>query len=238
MSARRRLPLFVLLALVPSPARAAEPTIEQRRTLAVTGQAEVKAKPDRVVVSLAVETTAARAADASADNAKRSAAVADAVKRLLAPDDVVTTTRYTVEPRYEQPRPGEAREPHVTGYVVRNEVDVTSGRPEQAGALVDAAMGAGANHVDGLRFTLARRDEVVRQALEQAAADARAQADALARGLGVRVKGVITAATSAGTMPVPRRFEAMEASAMRTPTPIEPGEASVVATVQVTFEIE
>jgi uncharacterized protein YggE len=30
----------------------------------------------------------------------------------------------------------------------------------------------------------------------------------------------------------------METAAMRVPTPIEPGEATVTATVQVTFEIE
>jgi uncharacterized protein len=237
MSRRRCLPLVVVVTLVACAAGAAEPAAEQRRTIAVTGQAEVKAKPDRLVVSFAVETTAARATDAAAENAKRSAAVVEAVKRLLAPDDIVTTTRFDVEPRYEQPRPGEAREPHVTGYVVRNEIEVASGHPAQAGALIDAATTAGANRVSGLRFTLARRDEAVGRALEQAGADARTQADALARGLGVRVKGLVSAVTTAGA-PVPRRFEAMEASALRTPTPVEAGEASVQVTVQATFEIE
>ncbi len=227
---------LVLSGAATMPARAAD--VDQRRTITTTGQADVTGTPDRVVISFAVETADAKAGEAAAENAKRSAAVADAVKRLLAPEDTVATTRYSVEPRYEQARPGEAREPRITGYVVRNEVEVTSGRTDRVGALVDAAMGAGANRVGNLRFTLARRDELLRRAVEQAGTDARAQADAVARGLGVRVKAIVSATTASSVPIMPRRFEGMETAAMRAPTPIEPGEATVTATVQVTFEIE
>ncbi|TMA65358.1 MAG: DUF541 domain-containing protein, partial [Deltaproteobacteria bacterium] len=72
-----------------------EKTAEPRHTIAVTGQGEVKAAPDLVVASFAVETTGPRATEAAAENAKRSAAVAAALKALLAPEDTVGTTRYT-----------------------------------------------------------------------------------------------------------------------------------------------
>jgi uncharacterized protein len=228
----------LLLALAAARRSAAEAPAETRRTITVTGQSEMKGRPDRVVVSFAVETVAARAGDAAAENAKRSAAVAEAVKKLLGPNDTVATTHYAVDPRYDQPKPGEAHEPRIAGYVARNEVEVTSGRPDQVGTLIDAATTAGANRVGGLLFTLASRDDLLRRALEQAGADARAQADSLARGLGVRVKGIVSASTSTGPPVMPRRFEVAEMSAMRTPTPIEAGEATVTATVQVTFEIE
>jgi uncharacterized protein YggE len=233
-----RLLLPILMVLVPVCARARDDGADQRRTITVTGQAEAKGKPDRVTISFAVETVGARAADASAENAKRSAAVVDAVKRLVAADDIVGTAGYGVEPRYEQPKPGETQAPRITGYVVRNEVTVTSGRVDQAGALIDAAGGAGANRIGALQFGLAKRDELVRRSLEQAGADARAQADVIARGLGVRVKGLVSATTSPG-VPMPKRgFEAMEMATARVATPIEAGDVTVTSVVQATWEVE
>jgi hypothetical protein len=157
---------------------------------------------------------------------------------LLGAEDVVGTSGYAIEPRYEQPKPGEPREPRITGYVARNEVVVGSGRVDQVGTLIDAAIGAGANRIGALQFGFARREEVARRALEQAGADARAQADSLARGLGVKVKALVSASTST-PMPVPRRgFEAMDVQVARMATPIEPGEATVTGVVQATYEIE
>ena len=235
-----RMRAFAVLLLVGAAVTLrAEEKPAPRRTIAVTGQGEVKAVPDQIVASFAVETTGTRATDAAAENAKRSAAVVAALKTLLAPEDTVATTHYTVDPRYEPGRPGETREPRIVGYVARNEVQIESRRIDKAGALVDAAIGAGANRVGSLQFSLAKRDDVLRSALEKAGADARAQAESVARGLGVRLKGVLSATTSSAPIAIPRRFEgAMMAEARTAPTPIEPGEATVTATLQVTYEIE
>ena len=220
-------------------ARAQDRPAEARRTISVTGRGEVKAAPDRVSVAFAVETTAARAADAAAENAKRSAAVTAAVKPLLAPEDTVTTTRYAIEPRYDAPRPGETREPRITGYVARNEVAVESRQVDRVGALIDAATAAGANRIGGLQLSLAKHTELLRAALEQAGADARAQAESVAKGLGVRLKALVSASSSPAPVPVPRRFEASAMAAeARQATPIEPGELAVSATLLVTYEIE
>jgi hypothetical protein len=231
--------LLLLLALAVPPVLAQEKAAEQKRTIAVTGQGEVKAVPDRVAISFAVETTAVRAGEAAAENAKRSTAVAAALKPLVGTDGTITTTRYTVEPRYENARPGEPREPKIAGYVARNEVQVESGQVDRVGALIDAATGAGANRVGGLAFTFSKQADLTRAALEKAGADARAQAESVARGLDVRLKGLLSAATSVRAVPVHARFEAMEMAAARAaPTPIEPGEGTLSATLQVTYEIE
>ena len=230
------------LLLIAGGGRAAWPqekTGDLRHTIAVTGQGEVRAVPDTLVASFAVETTGPRATEAAAENARRSAAVAAALKALLAPEDTLGTTRYTVEPRYESVRPGEQHEPRITGYVARNEVQIESRRIDKVGALIDAAIGAGANRVGSLQFSLSKRAELLRSALEKAGAEARAQAESVAKGLGVRLKGVISATTSGGPIVSPRRFEAaMVSEARMAPTPIEPGEATVSATLQVTYEIE
>jgi uncharacterized protein YggE len=226
-----------LVVLLPCLALAQEHPLE-RRTIVVTGQGEVRATPDRAQLSFAVETTAPKAGDAATENAKRSAAVVAAVKPL-AGTGTVATTHFSIEPRYENARPGETREPRIIGYVARNDVRVSDAPIEQVGAMIDAAVAAGANRIGGLQFSFAKQDELLHEALEKAGADARAQAESVARGLGVRLKGVVAATVLGRPVPIQPRMEAMAlAEARAAPTPIEPGEATVSATLQVTYEIE
>jgi uncharacterized protein YggE len=235
-----RLVSVVAVVLVAAWVGAEEPPGSDRRTLSVTGQGEMTVAPDRVEISFAVETTAESAAKAVAENARQSAAVAAALRPVLGPEDTVTTTRYSIDPRYESLAPSERRAPRITGYVVQNAVRVSSRQVDKVGAMIDAASGAGANRVGSLEFSLSRRTEVLRTALEQAGADARAQADSAAKGLGVRIKGVVSATTSSPPIISPRRYQTMEmvAESRAAPTPVEPGQIEVSATLSVTYEIE
>jgi uncharacterized protein YggE len=240
-SAYKSLAVTVLSAIVVSAprARAGDNAPTPQRTISVTGQGEVTASPDLVTLTVAVETAAPSAAAAVSENAKRSAAVVSAVKELIGKEDKVTTSRYSLEPRYQSSKPGEVAEPRITGYVARNEVQVETHKIEGVGALIDAANRAGANRISGLQFTLSDRNEQLRAALEKAASEARAQAESVAKALGVTLKQVASATTSTGPVIQPRYFDrgvaAMEA---RAPTPIEPGTVSVSATLQVTYTIE
>ncbi len=232
--------LFLCGILSSRAATADEPSVDQRRTISVSGQAEVSAAPDLAIVSLAVETTAPKAADAAGENAKRAAAVATAVKALLGKDDKVTTTRYSLEPRYQAGKPGEPTEPRITGYVAHNEVQIETHKVDGVGGLIDAANAAGANRISGLQFTLSDRNQQLRSALATAGAEARAQAESVASALGVKLKNVISATTSMNPSPMPRHFDTRSMAALeaRAPTTIEPGSVSVSATLQVTYEIE
>ena len=220
-------------------ARAQDKTPDNRRTISVTGQGEVTASPDLVIITLAVETTAPTAAAAVNENAKRSAALVSSVKERVGKEDKVTTARYTLEPHYQPGKPGEAAEPRITGYVARNDVQIETHKVDSVGALIDAANSAGANRIGGLQFTLANRNEQLRAALEKAGGEARAQAESVAKALGVTLKQVVSATTSTGPVIQPRYFErGMAAMEARAPTPIEPGSVSVSASLQVTYAIE
>ncbi len=210
------------------------------RTISVSGHSEVSASPDLAVVSIAVETTGATAGEVIADNAKRSAKVAAAVKGLLAAQDKVTTTGYSLDPRYDNTKPGQMTEPKIVGYVARNEVQVETHKIDQVGSLIDAAIQAGGNRVNNLSFGLSNRNEQLRAALERAGSEARAQAESIAKSLGVKLTKVLRASSSGAPIVQPRHlargaFAAMEA---RPPTPIEPGSVNVTATLEVTYEIE
>jgi uncharacterized protein YggE len=197
-------------------------------TIATSGSGEAKVTPDRVAVMVNVQTRAATAAAAASENAKRTAAVLDALGKLGLPKSQLTTEGYTVYPetRYDQ----NGQSPRVTGYVVTNTVRAESHRPEQAGTIVDAALGAGANMINGLSFYASSIDAPRREAIADAVASARADAEAMARAAGGSLGSLIELSTQGPTVP-PRPMYDMSMVAQKresaVPTPVNPGEQTI-----------
>lgn len=210
----------------------------RQRTIEVTGTAEVSVPPDLAVISLAIETTAQEASAAVEQNAARSAKVAAAIKPKLGPKDRLSTTRYALEPRYQQNERGSTNAPAITGYVAYNEVRIETHALDSVGQLIDTGVTAGANRVGHLEFTLEDRNPTLRAALNQAGSEARAQAESVASALGVQLQRVVTANSQSPMMP--KRYEgmAMQAGAARAPTNIDPTDVAVSATLHVVYEIE
>jgi len=209
-----------------------------RRVISVSGHGEVSVAADLAIVALAVETTNARADAAVAENAERSTRVSAAIKRLIGADDEVATTRYSLQPRYEQEKGYD--QPQITGYVASNEVRVELHDINAVGKVVDAAIQAGANRVGSLQFTVASPDPQQREALELAGKRAREQAESIARALGVTLGKVISASTSYQGPILPKQMEsyAMMARDSVASTPIEAGDVTISADISVVYEIE
>lgn len=236
---RRIVPaLFALSCLTAWPVGADE--TPPRRTIEVTGQGEVKAAPDLAVVSFAVETTAVTAGAAGADNARKSTALADAIKKEIGSNGKVSTTRYSLDPVYEQRERGAVTAPpRITGYVARNQVRAETHAIDSVGTLIDAATAAGANRVDGLEFTLEQRTAAQNDALQRAGQDARRQAEAAATALSVTLGKVLSATVSGAPIVIPRPYAMMRMAAdTSAPTPVEAGDVTVNATLQVIYEIQ
>lgn len=220
-------------------AAAAQNPPEVLRALTVSGFGQVTASPDQAVVTLAIETEAEEAAEAVAENARRTEQVIAAVRGLLGEDDRLVTTGYSLQPRYyHPPRPEPIETPRIVGYRARNQVRVELRALEDVGRVIDASITAGANRVDQLQFVLEERGPAMRSALAAAAAEARAQAQSVAEALGVALGPVLEATTAPSPRVAPRfaRAEAMMDGPVT--TPIEPGEVTVTTTLQVTYAIE
>jgi len=220
------------------PVRAEEPP--PRRSIAVNGEGEVKVAPDRAVLSFAVETTARAAAAAVAENARKSTALADALKKAIGTTGKVSTTRYSVDPMYEQRERGASpAPPRITGYVARNQVQAETSVIDSVGKLIDVATQAGANQINGLDFTLEERGPAQSDALQRAGQDARRQAEATAAALGLKLGKVLTVST--GSPPIimarDKRMAGVAMAEMSASTPIDAGDVTVSAQVQVTYEI-
>jgi len=205
------------------------------RTIEVDGSGETRTSPDTADLELAIETQAKTAELAAARNAELATKVIDALKSKLGDKGKITTGGYSLNPEYSQ-RPSE--NPAIIGYTAQNTVTVHSGALELVGTLIDSAIAAGANRVNSLSFSVKDDSKARAEAIAMATRDARAQADALAAALDVKLGKVLKATTVSEQRPVPIRMGRAMAMSASVETPVEPGEVTVPATVSLIFEIE
>ncbi len=232
--------LALTLAVLMAPASAATPvSLDDAASLVpfvrVQGRARLTVPPDEARLSLAVVSQAPIAREAAVDNARRAQAVAAALRQALGSDARVETIGYALNPRYEFPRDGTGRK--LVGYEARHTLEATMSDFERAGAVIDAALGAGANEIQGLTFGLKDEVQLRARALKEAVERARAEADAVAAALGLHVVRVISVVE--GEMPsVPPVVNRSAALELRAPsTPVQPGMIEVSATAVLTAQI-
>ena len=206
-------------------------------TLVTSGQGESKATPDRASINVNVQTRALTAAAAASENAFRTRAVLDALGKLGLPKEQLGTEGYTVYPEMAYDKAGS--NPRVTGYVVTNTVKAETRQTSQAGAMIDAALGAGANMINGLSFYSSNIEQPRREAITSAVASARADAEAMARAVGGSVGGLIELSTQGPTMP-PRPMYDMavlrKQSMAAEQTPVNPGQQMVTVFVNARWQ--
>jgi uncharacterized protein YggE len=205
-------------------------------SIRVSGDSVVTAKPDRVQIDVGVVTQAPQSQLAAAQNASRVEAVLSTVRKAIGASTDIKTISYSLNPNYQyHPNGGE---PKITGYTATNVVRVTLDDLAKIGGVIDAATQSGANHVQGIQFTLRDQQSVRSQALREAATKARAEADTLAAALGLKVIRIISVEeTSPVVVPVRDVMFAARASAAEAPTPIHPGTIDVNANVTLTVEV-
>jgi hypothetical protein len=206
-------------------------------SLVTSGQGEAKVSPDRASILVNIQTRAATAAASASENAQKTRAVIDALLKLGLPKEQVTTEGYTVYPEMRYDNTGGS--PRVTGYVVTNTVRAETHKPEQAGAIVDAALGAGANVINSLSFYASNIEEPRRQAIALAVASARADAEAMARAAGGSLGALLELSTQGPTVPPRPMFDAgmLRAKvAQSEPTPINAGQQTITVFVNARWQ--
>lgn len=242
----RRLPIIILTSFIafaalavvthtgdsPLPAAQAQGE-EPAQGITVHGHASVKVVPDQAQLWFGVESDGATARDALAANATEMRKLLDALRAAGASD--LQTQHVSLSPRYvEGPVDAGGGKVGANGYTAHNSVSATVKQLARAGAVIDAAVAAGANHVSGPNLTRADTSALYRQALEAAVDDARESAEALADAADLSL-GRVTAVVEGSDAPSPLPMAARAADEAAASTPIEPGEQEISATVTVTF---
>ena len=231
----------------PTGAEVCEQEIEEtvQSIVSTSGTAIVKVNPDKVSVTIGVETRGVTAEEAAAANAELMEKVLVALRDLGIEDDQISTSWYTVYPTYEwrsppcieiYPQPPECDPKNeITGYVAHNSVTVTLDASVDVGSVIDSAVVAGATNVNGAYFFVStERQEEIRNGLIEAAIDnARVRANSAATAVDMEITGVKSISLNDVYFPVLYRdFSLAQEGAS---TPILPGQQEVSMTVQVTF---
>jgi uncharacterized protein YggE len=204
-------------------------------TVRAVGNATVTAKPDQAQISVSVNTQAATAEDAVSNDATKTEAVLNALKALIGSKGTIQTTNYSVSPqyKYEQGQP-----PEITGYDANHTVQLTLNDITLVGKVIDTATKSGANGVNRIEFTVKDDARLRAEAIAKASLEARDNAEAVAKALGMTVSGVYSAETNEVNTPRPVIMPmAMSRMAAASPTPVEAGTVDIRASVTVYLSV-
>ena len=196
------------------------------RTLTVSGSGSATATPDRASFVFGTVSQARTAAAALAASSEAVTRVVAALQRAGIARGDIQTAEVSLAARWNEA--GDA----IVGYTATNSVSATVRRLGDAGAVVDAAVAAGANQVSGPNLLASDQAAAYREALRAAVADARAKAQALAAASGVTTGAITAIVEAGGPMPLAESAARDAATAQ-----IEPGTQRIEATVSVTFAL-
>ena len=233
-------------------------------TLSTSGTSTTEVRPDQLSVTVGVETNGTTAQEAVSQNANMTTGVIFAVRGLGIDENRIETSSYSVSPIYEYiqplqpcieiypPPPGCETRQEIIGYRATNTVTVTLQVPflrmvtttvpdVNAGQVIDAAVGAGANRIDSVVFFISpdRQQEIRDTLITDAIASARQRANIAAEALEMTVSGVQSATINPIDFPVfsAGLQEGAGADRLSAPTQILPGQQEVSTTVSIVFYI-
>jgi uncharacterized protein YggE len=194
------------------------------KTITVTGNGSVTTVPDRATFGFTIETRAKTATAALTQNSNDATAVIAALKATGVPAANLQTSQVSLMPQSSQDGTT------IVGYVASNSVTVRTPLAN-AGKIVDAAVGAGANGVSGPSLDVADQDTLYRDALHKAVDDAKLKAQSLADAAGLSLGGALTISeggTASPPLPIADKMSAVG-------TPIEAGTQEIQASATVTY---
>ena len=207
-------------------------------TITVVGKSGMEATPDVAKVSLGVSSRAATPSIAREENTAAINATLAALAEMGIEEKDIQTTNMNMWNNYDS-------NGNLTGYRMSTDLTVYVRDITKAGDVVDAAIAAGANELNGVSYLLSNEDEMYNTALADAIALARTKAEVLAEAAGKTVGQVKKVDETSRAVATVRNYDEAAAnpdvgsgSKMESVrTTIRPGSSTVSAEVQVVFEM-
>ncbi|ESA36200.1 membrane protein [Leptolyngbya sp. Heron Island J] len=209
-----------------APVRAQEPIA---RVLTVTGEGSESTPATLARVQMGVTAQGENAEAVQQEIAQRSAAVIELLRSQNV--DQLQTTGIRLNPQYNY----DGNQPRITGYTGSNTVSFQM-PTDEVGTLLDDAIATGANQINSVSFVAADDaiDAARDTALQEATADAQAQADVVLQSLNLSAQEIVGIQVNNANppMPIPFAAQARLADAVsEATTPVEGGEQTVNARV-------
>jgi len=203
-------------------------------TVTASGAGTTQAVPDTAEMSFGVTTMSPNAKSALDDASKSAEQITAAVKKLGIADKDIQTQDVSVYPQTVDQDGKQV----ITGYQASLNVRVKVRDIAKLGEIISAANAAGANAISGPTFSVDDPAPARAQAIEEAVADARKSAEAMAKAAGKSVGAVLSMSSSdVGLVPGPM-YGASDMAGAAKDVPIEPGQLDITANVVVVFELK
>jgi len=212
-------------------------------TITVNGTATVQLEPDMVMIMLGVEAVDPEVLNAQKTVNEAMAKVIEALtgEELAIAEEDIATSEYRIDERYEYNY--EVGKSEMIGYAATAMLSICVRELDKAGAVIDAAMMAGANRLSGVEFMSSNQTDARDQALTIAVQDGIRKAKVIAAAAGIELPAIPSeiieqssysyAASNSIVM-----YDMVAATAEGSATTLQAGMLSLNATVQITYEID
>jgi uncharacterized protein len=207
------------------------------RTISVSGTGQVFGTPDVAYINLGVDQTDSDLARA-VENARTTLAnIITALEAAGVAREDIQTANFNVYPE-DRFNPTTGMPTGERTFRAQLAVNVTVRQIENASAIITAALGAGANSLNGLSFGIADTTALESEARTKAVENARLRANELAGALGVSVGDVMTIVEGVN-MPVPlmEARNVLMSDVAGGNAQIAPGQLGVTVNISVVFAI-
>lgn len=226
--------ITAMLAVLAAPAAAQDTHV---RLVTMTGSGVAQAEPDRAWVNIGIQARADDTAAARQQAASTMEAIQKRLRALGIPEAAIRTSSFNVSQDWMMTQ-GQ-RTPR--GYLVSNQVQIRVDDLKRLSGVIDESIAAGANNIQGVRWDLANREALERQAIQRAYADARARAEVIASASGGKLGDLYAAqeARAGAVRPTVAYASTPAAEALMVQeTPVNPGMIEVRATVTLSFVLQ
>jgi len=206
------------------------------RTISVSGTGQASATPDTAVVTLGVEMQAADAGTAVSENNTQMEAVLQALEDGGVAQKDIQSQVIRLTPQYQQPSSstGSTQGPaELVGFIATDIVQVTVRQIDSLADLIDSAVQAGANQIQGISLEISDPGNLFDQARQAAWEDAMHKAQQLA-GLSSSGLGMVLTINETSRTPSPVIESVLGAGGVAA-VPVQPGTEMVEVDLQVTW---
>src|SRR5258708_32858795 len=125
--------------------------------ISVTGEANVSAPPDQAQLDAGVTTDAKTAREAADANNVTMGKVLAALKSAGLAEKDYQTSRLSLQPQFANRTPSSpSAPPSIVGYHASNRVTIKLHDITKVGAVIDVLVGAGANDISGINFSISQ----------------------------------------------------------------------------------
>ena len=226
---RMKYSLAVAATLLASPALAQ--TVPPP-AISVTGEATVSVAPDQAQIDGGVTSDGKTAREASEANNAAMGKVLLALKGAGIEEKDTQTSRLSLQPQYAPNRTGSSP---ITGYRASNRVTIRLRDVTKVANVIDVLVGAGANDIGGINFTVSQPSKHLDEAREKAVADARRKAEIFAKAAGEPLGEPLSISEEGAPAPL---FRGKMAATMAAGAPVAQGEETLSVTVSASWAIK